>query len=630
MLKIKTGNASEFAHDELARYCELVFRDFREIDGKIELSVFESGSDGDRIKIDVKGGSGVISGNNQCALLIAVYRFLQECGCRFLRPGKLGEYLPSLLLSEVCVSVDECADSKIRCMIIEGACSFENVLDMVDFCPKIGLNHYQLQFKNAGAFFERYYRHERNPLRSSENPSPEFIAEGIKRIRAEIKKRGMALETMGHGWAVYPIGIEMDSWEQYSGSLDDKTKSYLALVDGKRELIDGAPFRTNLCYSNPEVVEKMVDYMIEYCRENPEVDLVHFALSDKINTQCECERCGGRRTSDHVVKILNRMDERMTEEGFNQKIGVCAYLDTIWPPLEEKLNNLDRFVFGIYPALHLYRDAIDPESIRAEEKYPFELNKNVRVRDFAAVLSYMKSWQEAIPGAKFVIGEYHFMWEHCADFGYHMISRILSRDIKTHKALGIDGMLSYQPQRCSVPTGLGLYTYGHTLWNHGADFDGLCEDYYRHAFGDCWQVAMELCDKLSSALDMKLWHYECEMDELAEALRASLEVIGEYRPRLAEFTKPTLPIWETSLSDLVLYVDYIAEYIAALLLLFSGEIEKAEEEMRALLEKAWALEDKIGDRWDLFIMLGYHSVWFSGFADKMRKRGEDEFNENLV
>ena len=630
MLKVISCDECGFARDELVRYGRLVFRDYSRIDGEIELSLFESRSDSDEIKIDVRGGSGVISGNSPCALLIAVYRFLRECGCRFLRPGKLGEYLPSLALSSVTVSVQERADSKIRCMIIEGACSLENVVDMVDFCPKIGLNHYQLQFKNAGAFFERYYRHERNPLRKSENPTSRFIAEGIKHVRAEIKKRGMALETMGHGWAVYPIGIEIDSWDRYSGELDDKTKSYLALVDGKRELIDGAPFRTNLCYSNPEVVEKMVDYMIEYCRENPEVDLVHFALSDKINTQCECEGCAGRRTSDHVVKILNLMDERMTEAGFGQKIGVCAYLDTVWPPIEEKINNVDRFVFGIYPALHLYRDAIDPKSIAAEEKYPFVLNKNERVRDFSAILSYMRAWKRAIPGSRFVIGEYHFMWEHCADFGYHMISRILSRDIKTHKALGIDGMLSYQPQRCSVPTGLGLYTYGHTLWNHDTDFDGLCEDYYRHAFGEAWQVAMELCDRLSRALDMKLWHYECEIDELSEALRDSLRVIREYRPRLAEFSAPTLPLWETSISDLILYVDYIAEYIEALLLLFSGKIKEAEENMTALLRKTWALEERVGDRWDLFIMLGYHSVWFSGFADKMKKLGEGQFNENLV
>jgi len=630
MLKINAGGGCEFAAAELASYGGRVFSDYAIIDSEIELSLVPSASETDEIRIEVADGSGVISGNNPCAVLIAVYRFLRECGCRFLRPGKDGEYLPRVLLSEMRVSFFERADSEMRCMIIEGACSFENVLDMVDFCPKIGLNHYQLQFKNAGAFFERYYNHDRNPFRESEGATPEFIAEGIKGIRAEIKKRGMALQTMGHGWAVYPIGIEMDSWDEYRGELDEKTKSYLALVDGKRELIQNAPFRTNLCYSNPEVVNKIEDYMVKYCRENPEVDIVHFALSDRINTMCECESCAHHRTSDLVIRILNRIDERMTREGFRQKIGVCAYLDTLWPPENERIRNLDRFVFGIYPALHRYRDPIVPGDIKAEEKRPFILNKNPRVTDFAEILSYMRVWQERMPGCRFAIGEYHFMWEHCADFGYHIISRILSRDIKTHKDLGISGMLSYQPQRCAVPTALGLYTFGHTLWNHDTDFDELCEDYYRHAFGECWRIPMAFCDELSRALDMKLWHYDCGIDELGAALNDTLCVLTEYRPKLSAIQEPSLEVWRISLSDLVTYAEYVEKYVRALLRLFSGDESGAVCDMTALERWIWSVEPRMQTRWDIFIMFGYHKSWFEDFVGNMKKTARNEFNENLV
>jgi len=48
----------------------------------------------DEILIDVKNGSGIVTGANPRAVLIAVYRFLYELGCRWIRPGDDGEVFP--------------------------------------------------------------------------------------------------------------------------------------------------------------------------------------------------------------------------------------------------------------------------------------------------------------------------------------------------------------------------------------------------------------------------------------------------------------------------------------------------------------------------------------------------------
>ena len=47
----------------------------------------------DRITIDVEKGKGTIEGSNERAVLIGVYKFFYELGCRFVRPGKDGEIL---------------------------------------------------------------------------------------------------------------------------------------------------------------------------------------------------------------------------------------------------------------------------------------------------------------------------------------------------------------------------------------------------------------------------------------------------------------------------------------------------------------------------------------------------------
>src|SRR5690606_36931864 len=48
----------------------------------------------DAIAIDVHAGGGIIAGANPRSVLLGVYRFLTEVGCRWVRPGAEGEIIP--------------------------------------------------------------------------------------------------------------------------------------------------------------------------------------------------------------------------------------------------------------------------------------------------------------------------------------------------------------------------------------------------------------------------------------------------------------------------------------------------------------------------------------------------------
>ena len=50
----------------------------------------------DAIHIDTRGASGIVAGINPRSVLLAVYRYLTELGCRWVRPGDDGAYVPSL------------------------------------------------------------------------------------------------------------------------------------------------------------------------------------------------------------------------------------------------------------------------------------------------------------------------------------------------------------------------------------------------------------------------------------------------------------------------------------------------------------------------------------------------------
>ena len=74
-------------------------------------------------------------------MLLAVYRFLYELGCRWIRPSRDGEIISSLKLerSKMNVSVNETASYRHRGICIEGQVNYEHVRDMLDWLPKLGM-----------------------------------------------------------------------------------------------------------------------------------------------------------------------------------------------------------------------------------------------------------------------------------------------------------------------------------------------------------------------------------------------------------------------------------------------------------------------------------------------------------
>ena len=57
-----------------------------------------------------------------------------------MRPGADGERIPQKEIDSPTVYVREAASYRHRGVCIEGADSYDNIRDMIDFLPKVGLN----------------------------------------------------------------------------------------------------------------------------------------------------------------------------------------------------------------------------------------------------------------------------------------------------------------------------------------------------------------------------------------------------------------------------------------------------------------------------------------------------------
>ena len=108
----------------------------------------------DIIHIDTDAQGGVIAGSNPRSVLLAVYRFLQENGCRWLFPGIDGEYIPIKAVQGI--QYHKMADCRYRGQCNEGAESQQCMIETIDFTPQIGMNVYMIEFDNPRTYYDSY------------------------------------------------------------------------------------------------------------------------------------------------------------------------------------------------------------------------------------------------------------------------------------------------------------------------------------------------------------------------------------------------------------------------------------------------------------------------------------------
>lgn len=535
----------------------------------------------DGIMISVNSGRGIISGVNPRSTLMGVYKFLYECGCRFLRPGKDGEYIPKVAINSLKAEISHKPSYRHRGLCIEGAVSYENVFDIIEWSPKVGFNSYFIQFREAFTFFERWYNHKNNSEKKPESFEVENAREIVARLEKEIEKRGLLYHAVGHGWTCEPLGIPGLNWDEKYLSVPDTVKGYLALVDGKRELWEGIPLNTSLCYSNPKVQSMMIESIVDYLKIHKNIDILHFWLADGTNNQCECENCKDTRPSDFYVRMLNELDKRLTEEGISTKIVFLIYVDLFWPPVEEKIENPERFIMMFAPFDRVY----DKSFVTNEKKVPiseYKRNDIDRPSSIPENLAYLEAWKEIFKGDSFDF-DYHFMWAHLYDPGYFKIARVLYEDIRNLKNIGLNGYISCQLQRTFMPTGLGVYVMAKALWDDSITFENIVEEYFNAAFGEAGKKCSTYLEKLSDMFYPSfILEKVCDIDE-GEAVRFAgiVEYVKGYKAFIEDNIKQELECHRTSFRYLKFHAEMVSQYAEIL----EARAKNNEQEAWAIWEK---------------------------------------------
>lgn len=538
------SDQKDWFEKEAADYIERVFHEKPELTDQQADLIFEVRPDDqkkDTYEIETEGLSGTISSNTWIGLLNGFYRWLEEHGVRFVRPGKDREVIledpdPD---RKIFLKVEPAYDHRGVC--IEGADSYENLIDFIDWLPKIGMNSFFIQFENPYPFFKRWYEHEFNPYMEKEPFSPEFAQKLSDRTDQEMEKRGIVHHRVGHGWTGEVLGYSSKyGWEKGLELPEDK-KEFAAMLKGERDLVEGAPILTSLCFSNPEVQKRMVDVIVDYARNHPEVDYLHVWLSDARNNICECEECQKDLVSDQYIRILNQLDEALSAEGIDTKICFLLYHELLFAPKKEKIQNPDRYTMMFAPITRTFeRSYVDVDLDELPEPAEYVRNQIVLPNSLEENLACLKSWQENFDGDSFVY-DYPLGRAHYGDLGYMAIADTIYRDIQSLDRLSLNGCISCQELRAGFPHNFPDYVMAKMLVNPNQNLDDLKEEYFSALYGKDWKEAVNYLESLSenSSCD----HFN------AIGKRVNPKMEKKYR-KAQSIAKEALPLIEKNCSEL--------------------------------------------------------------------------------
>ena len=307
--------------------------------------------------------------------------------------------------------------------------------------------------------------------------------------------------------------------------------------------------------------------------------------------------------------LVNEMDAAFTANGIDTKIAFIAYLDLMWVPQREKLQNPDRFALLFAPISRTYSRSYDldtsgiclPEYQRNHVEMPSDIREN---------LAFLEKWREFFDGDAFTY-EYYFMWDHYFDPAYYETAKILNQDVKKLKYIGLSGIVSDQTQRSFFPTGFGMHVMARTLWNEDASFDDLASYYFEAAFGADGEACREYMATLSRLFDppyirgdTAIWSStttEGDVNtEAAEKLGRIPQVISEFLPIIERNRASSDPCRAKSWEYLAYHADIAAALSNALKARAEGDVESARALWDLVEDMVQKNEDELQPVLDVF------------------------------
>ena len=618
--KLISSSPVDFAAEELKKYLRMMMPEAGDIkitydpDAKdgfrlglmqdlgLDVSDAEDTELDDILYIDCTEDGGIIAGDNPRSVLLSVYEYLRQNGCRWLMPGVDGELIPIKNIKPV--KYRHKPSMRYRGWCNEGTEFQQCMLDAIELAPKLGLNVFMLEFRIPSGYYTRYYNHQFNEANRTPEPiTAAQITQWKTQTEIEIQKRGLQFHNIGHGFTIDPFKIP--GTDQYHIKVDDsiipeETKKHLALFEGKRGFMRGSIINTNFCMSSAEARRIVVDDIVDYAYRHSNTDYLHVWLSDGQNCHCECDECAKMTPSDWYMVLMNEVDAALTEKGLKTRIVFIAYVDSTWAPEKITLNNPERFALLIAPITRTYTETLPKVRTKIETK-PYVRNKLTFPKSLEEYFAYLEKWREVWHGSN-ISYEYHFWRQHFYEISGIILAKRINEDVKCYIENGVSGIIEDASQRSFFPTGLAFYTYARSMFDAALSADEIIEEYFSALFGEDWRKFHDYLLELAEAIPYNYTARRFTLNEnispyynpdLVPTIKKTYEILERGRALIKEHYNSDFRVRTVAVRVLEAHTVYAEGLAKALEYKAVGNDERSKELFFELMDKMGKMEPRI-------------------------------------
>ncbi|MDR0932170.1 MAG: DUF4838 domain-containing protein [Victivallales bacterium] len=411
-----------------------------------------------------------VAGNSDRGTIYGVYQLLEELGCRWFFPGKLGEFVPDAdTLSWQNGKREFVPDFNQRTIDI-GQIDSIDFEESIDWCVKNRLN---------------FVPASRQPF--------------VRRFLPDDKQDVWTKRGGQQAWQFHVHNLnQMLPAEKYFAEHPE----YYALYKGKRHAI-GTPGRPgygggNICTTNPDVIKICAEFIIDYFDRTPEGMVVPLWPGDGAIIWCECPECrklGGRNfmngkrgsMTKRMVTFANAVAKIVAQKYPDRIILLPAYANYILPvdiPLEKNIM-VQLCVHGCYA------HGIDKCEPNLKE------------------VELLKGWAKTAAG-RFGCWEYFLLGDHYSPNKENngmlpVIYRVRDTLPYFHK-LGMNNYMTQCTAKYWKHNMLAYYLTARYAWKAEQDFAGLLDDFCTKMYGNAAPMIKEYIVAVEDATAKAAWH----------------------------------------------------------------------------------------------------------------------------
>jgi len=303
-----------------------------------------------------------------------------------------------------------------------------------------------------------------------------------------LKKTGVRLIVCGHCWKDF---LPEDKY------FKDHPEWY-CLINGKRVPMEGR--RYQFCLSNEEAVKTFTENVLEFLRENPEIDILALWPNDG-GVFCECEECSRLPINDNHLRFLNKVSKAInTRVRAGIKVIFLAYANHLYPPknTEPSENIIIQFCgWGRNYAFPFTHPAYE-EWRRALEEWNTLCKKTM---------------------SPLVV---HEKYARIGGMGYHPLPlEVCAEDLKYFKKLELDGVDFQAEFENWWAAGLHTYCLAKMLWNTNIKREEILQDYYEKYYQKAKGPMKEHFECLEKAMpDLQYWIKNSNLWHVSGDIRA--------------------------------------------------------------------------------------------------------------